>query len=515
MVDGPESLREEEMPRALRVLFVEDSEDDVLLLTRQLERGGFEAVAACVQDGAAMADALRAHSWDVVLCDCSLPTFGPLEALALLKSLEIDLPFIIVSGTIDEDAAVAVMRAGAHDYIPKGRSSRLLPALERELRDAAVRARERELQQQVLIADRMTSLGVVAAGVAHELNNPLAAVVAHLELLTERLSARDLPPGLAEELQSSLHDARDGADRARRIVRELNLFSRASDQLEVVDVERAIEAAMRISWHELRRRARVVVRYRSVAAVRASEARLVQVFLNLLINAGHAVGDDRPAQNTITVSTAMRDGGVWCEVSDTGPGIPGHVLAKLFTPFLTTKPAGLGTGLGLSICQGIINGFGGKLSGANLPERGAVFAIWLPAAPQEVVSDPVPRSAPRRRGRVLVIGDRASPCVAEVQSLSSEHDLVARDQALDALRLIEYGQRFDAILCDTPAPGLTGPGFHRRLLAVAPEQAAALVFLGESSSESNLRLPGDWVNRHLEKPFDQDTLRRLVRALVR
>src|SRR5882672_9312645 len=172
---------------SLHVLMVEHSERDVALMVRELKRGGYDLTFERVDTPEAMQAALDRQPWDIVLSDYSMPRFSAPAALSIVKERALDVPFIIVSGTVGEEAAVASLRAGAHDFLVKGALARLLPAIERELRETALRADRKKMHEQLLISDRMASVGTLAAGVAHEINNPLAILVGNLELISEQL----------------------------------------------------------------------------------------------------------------------------------------------------------------------------------------------------------------------------------------------------------------------------------------------------------------------------------------
>src|SRR6185503_15047050 len=176
------------MATELRVLVVEDEEDDALLVVAELRRGGFDVTFERVENAQQMSAALARSPWDIVISDYTMPRFDALQALALVRQTVPGVPFIVVSGTVSEEAAVEVIRAGAHDFMSKGRFARLVPAVERELRDAALRAERTKMAQQLVVSDRMASMGTLVAGVAHEINNPLAALIANLEFVTDDLA---------------------------------------------------------------------------------------------------------------------------------------------------------------------------------------------------------------------------------------------------------------------------------------------------------------------------------------
>ena len=173
----------------LRVLFVEDAAKDVELLLRELLRGGYDVTYKRVETAEAMNAALDGETWDIVLSDYSLPSFNAPAALSIVLERRLHMPFIIVSGAIGEETAVEAMRAGAHDFITKDKLARLLPAIARELREVAGRVERKRMQEQLMLSDRMASVGTLAAGVAHEINNPLSVVLANVELAAKELAA--------------------------------------------------------------------------------------------------------------------------------------------------------------------------------------------------------------------------------------------------------------------------------------------------------------------------------------
>src|SRR5688572_4589382 len=366
------------MGKALRALIVEDVERDALLLVRELKRGGFDVTFERVDTAEALSSALDQQSWDIIVSDYTMPRFSAPQALALVKERRLELPFIIVSGTVDEETAVGAIRAGAHDFMAKGRLARLIPAIERELQEARLRAERSRLEEQLVISDRMASVGTLAAGVAHEINNPLCALMGNLEFVADDLGQviRDInalalegaakgrvpstslsePMARLTDIQGPLNEARDAAERVRLIVKDLKAFSRSDEETRgPVDVHTVIDSSIRMAHNEIRHHARLVKVYGEVPLVEGNEARLSQVFLNLLVNAAHAVPEGHIDQNEIRVETRLLgEDRVVVEVRDTGTGIPAHALPRIFDPFFTTKPIGVGTGLGLAICHRIV-----------------------------------------------------------------------------------------------------------------------------------------------------------------
>jgi DNA-binding NtrC family response regulator len=221
--------------RPLRALIVEDNERDAALLVRELRRGGYDLSFERVDTPDAMNALLDNQTWDVVLSDYSMPRFSAPAALALVRGRDLDLPFIIISGTIGEETAVTSLRAGAHDFLVKGSLARLLPAIEREMGEAALRIEKKRIQEQLLISERMASVGLLAASVAHEINNPLAILVSNLELISQHLNevtadepgdgSPESPTLRLADLGGPLRDAQEAAERVRLIVRDLGSYA--------------------------------------------------------------------------------------------------------------------------------------------------------------------------------------------------------------------------------------------------------------------------------------------------
>jgi PAS domain S-box-containing protein len=372
------------------------------------------------------------------------------------------------------------------------------------------------LEAQLLLAARMASVGTLAAGVAHEINNPLAFILANLEFALAQLAAKGGDPDVVRALQ----EAAAGGARVREIVRDLKTFSRADDDArEPLDVWRVLQSALGVAANELRHRAEVEVDLRPVPRVLASEHRLAQVFLNLLINAAQSIPEGHASQNRVRASTATaEDGRAIVEVSDTGSGIAPDILPRIFDPFFTTKPVGVGTGLGLAICHGIVSALGGEIEVRTQVGAGTTFRVLLPAAPEAQAAPEPPRTAAPPapgRARVLVVDDE--PLVARaVQRVLSAHDVVVCSSARAALSALEApGHPFDVVFCDLMMPEMTGMDLHARLREVSPETAERMVFLTGGAFTANARAFLDAVpNPRLEKPFEPAALREIVQSRV-
>jgi signal transduction histidine kinase/DNA-binding NarL/FixJ family response regulator len=379
-------------------------------------------------------------------------------------------------------------------------------------------SQERAAQEQLMISDRMASIGMLAAGVAHEINNPLAAVIANLDLALAEL--QDLQESSLKEVNEMLEDARAAADRVKHIVRDLKIFSRHEETKDsAVDVHQMLDSTLRMAWNEIKHRARLVKEYgENLPPARGSESRLGQVFLNLIVNSAQAIPEGNASRNQIKVSTSVEGTNVVVAVTDTGTGMSVETIRHLFTPFFTTKPQGVGTGLGLSISHRIVTSIGGELKIDSELGRGTTVRVILPIATSQD-SDPAIKLAPgsaARRARVMVVDDEAIITATIRRLLSREHDVVTATRAIEGLHRIQSGERFDLILCDLMMPQMTGMELHDKIQAIDPDQAGRIVFLTGGAFTASARQFLDRVpNQRIEKPFDAQHLRLLVNDRVR
>ncbi len=378
------------------------------------------------------------------------------------------------------------------------------------------------LRTRVAISDRLASLGMLAAGVIHEINNPLTAVMAGIEaasLELERVSDRDERP--IQDAVDGLRDALSSSERIRQIVGDLRLFSRNEEDKPVpVDVRQVLESTLRMAWNQIRHRAHLVKVYDDMPPVDANEGRLGQVFLNLLVNAAQAIPEGDVDRHEIRVITRHQDGRVLIDIEDTGAGIPPEKLERIFEPFYTTKPTGVGTGLGLSICRGILADYKGELTITSQVGRGTTARVSLPAGTlgQALARPPTPEpSAPlaRRRARVLVIDDEPILVKLFVRALETEHQATGVTLAREALHLIAAGERYDMILCDLMMPEMTGMELHAELMRIAPEMASKVVFLTGGIFTARTRaFLKEIPNKRIDKPLPPSRLLALVRQFV-
>ncbi|QSQ26019.1 response regulator [Pyxidicoccus parkwayensis] len=378
----------------------------------------------------------------------------------------------------------------------------------------------REAQAKLALSERLASLGTLAAGVAHELNNPLAFIAQCLELARLRVGEGAVG-GARGEVQDLLVDAAVGTEQLRTIVRDLHTFARAEeDHRERLDVREVLGRSVRMAQGEIRHRARLVRDEAEVSPVLANEGRLGQVFLNLLVNAARAIQEGRADQNEIRVTTRNEGESVVVEVRDTGQGIPPERMARIFDPFFTTRSEGQGLGLGLSISQSLVSRMGGELTVESELGRGSLFRVRLPAAPAEHASPtPLPPRQPlrrpTRRGRILIVDDEPKLALTLGMLLEDAHEVTRCLKARDALELIRAGPLFDAILCDLMMPEMTGEQLFEAVSATQPEQARRMIFMtGGAFTAGGQDFLAHVKNPRLIKPFRVDELEAMLALIV-
>jgi len=409
------------------------------------------------------------------------------------------------------------------------------PAVLTVLRDLTER---RVIQAKLAQADRMVAVGTLAAGVAHEINNPLAYMKANLDVAVSRklpqlerdaqalaeelVSLRQgaAPPddatvtrviGTIAQLKEMLGLALDGAERVRTIVSDLRTFSRDDDvPLMAVDVRRVLDAAINLAGSEIRQRARIVKQFDPVPPVRASEARLGQVFLNLLVNAAHAIPDDRVGEGEIRVyvGTDGHERAV-VRVHDNGVGIEPHVLARIFDPFFTTKPASVGTGLGLWICRGIVDHLSGTIEVESAPGSGTTFTIRLPTSLGGGTEPPPSPSSPTlARGKLLVIDDEVAITQVLRGALEPDYAVTTVNSGNEALRILAERSDFDAVLCDLTMLGLSGMEVYAAAVRQRPALERRFLFItGGAFTPQAQAFVETHRARCIVKPFDIPSLR--------
>jgi signal transduction histidine kinase len=456
------------MGQKLRVLIVEDNERDAALLIRELKRGGYDLAFERVETPEAMAAAIEQQVWDLVISDYAMPRFGAPAALAMVRKAGLDLPFIIVSGTVGEDVAVEAMRAGACDFMSKGEFTRLLPAIDRELREAALRADHRAIENHLRQAQKVEAIGQLTGGIAHDFNNLLGVIVGNLDMLLETLKT---DAARAEMASGALNAALRGAELTKRLLavaRQQPLSAR------VIDLNERLPGMIAM----LRRTLGEDIHISASLAdglwpARADPSQVEDTLLNLAINARDAM----PNGGALSIETAnvalderyvathteaMPGDYVMLSVTDTGVGMPPEVIERATEPFYTTKPPGKGTGLGLSMIYGFAKQSDGHLGIYSEVGVGTTVKLYLPRAQSiDAGSDSdSPGGAELEPGgeSIAVVDDNPELRKVAVRRLTSlGYKCREAENGPTALMLFESGERFDLLFTDIGLPdGISG-----------------------------------------------------------
>jgi signal transduction histidine kinase len=517
--------------KALRALIADDSENDVLLLLRVLRKAGYEPVYERVWTAPAMKAALQRQAWDIVISDYEMPNFGGFEALQLLKESGHDLPFILVSAVISEETAVAAMKAGAHDYIMKRNLARLAPAIERELREAQTRvARKaaetalRQSEEQLRQVQKIEAVGRLAAGVAHDFNNILTAIMGHSELLLRQLDAGDPRRKNAEQIEKVAH-------LAAGLTRQLLIFSRKQViEPRVLDLNAVILDIKKMLRRLIGENIEFCTLLDPAAGhIKADPGQIEQVIMNLAVNARDAM--PKGGKLTVTTANTTRDKNhlknfpdmgagdyVMLAIADTGTGMSEEVKAHLFEPFFTTKPSGKGTGLGLATCFGIVKQNTGHINVHSELGSGTTFKIYFPQVQSAIEPLRVrnqPTGVAGGNETVLLVEDE--PVVRElaVATLREKgYTVVEAVNGEEGLRLArQHDGKIDLVLTDVVMPVMGGKEMADALRTSHPDTKVLFTsgYTEDALGHHGVLRPGILF---LPKPYLTATLARKVREVL-
>lgn len=378
----------------------------------------------------------------------------------------------------------------------------------------------RALRERLLSADRLASVGTLASGIAHAVNNPLASVASTLKVMQEELErCANEPARIVEkvpDLRQALADAHSAADRIRDVVRGLQLFAspRSGGTREPADLRAELDAALDLTRNALAQRARLTVELpRDLPRVIAVPGELGQAFVNLFMTAAEGIPEGATAEHEVRVTARTAAGRVTVDVQESGAGIRTEEPPRASEPFY--QPSRVSPGLGLSVCHGVVTAAGGTLELVTDPPRGSIYRVTLPAAPAMPAPARASVSMSPPRGRVLVIDDDPLVGRSMARLLQGGHEVTVLTSPREALARLERGERWDAILCDLMMPELSGMDVEERLARTAPEVLPRIVYLtGGAFTDRARKFLADG-RPFLEKPVEAPALRARVAELVK
>jgi len=511
------------MSVTLRVLIIEDSEDDTALLVRELRRSGYDVTHERVDTPAAMSSALSTEKWDLVISDHSMPHFSGAAALKLLRQTESEVPFIFVSGTMGEEAAVAALKDGAQDYVMKTNLKRLVPAVQRELRELEERRERKRLERQVQQLQKFEAIGRLAGGIAHDFNNAIGAIMGWADLALQEAQP-------ATRLHDRLQKICAQAKRTAGLTSQLLAFARQQVlQPRKIDLNGLIEEGTSL----LRRVIGADVEVRLVPAANlrvtvADPVQIDQVLMNLCLNARDAM----PKGGRLIVETQnadfdeeycrrhtyVRPGSyVLLAVSDTGIGMDAATIERIFEPFFTTKEVGKGTGLGLATVFGIVKQHGGFINVYSEPGKGTTFRVYLPSdlgAPDPAKEEPDERPAKGTETILLAEDHDGLRELAQEILEGLGYHVVLATNGPEAVGLFKTDpDQIDLTILDVVMPGLSGPDAYLEMSAIRPNLAVVFAtgYTAEAASLTSLVKKGATV---LQKPYSAKSLSQAIRGVL-
>ncbi|HYQ41746.1 MAG TPA: response regulator [Polyangiaceae bacterium] len=522
-----------------RVVLAEDNEDFRELLGAVLVRAGYE-VDSC-RNGQEALELLSGKAADLVILDLVMPVMDGWQFRTAQRADPsiADVPVVVMTSETSPQATA--IHADAYVRKPFEWHD-LLHEIERVFLERERRAQAARLEE----TDRLALLGTVAAGVGHEINNPLSFAIGNLEIIDEAMPAlRAEMAGLLDpsatleqreaiervlqrfdELRGLLADSRAGVGRVRMLVRNLrSLSARPAERRELLDLSKVVDASVSMASGQIKYRATLIRNYRDSARVLGDEGRLCQVFLNLLVNAAQSMEPDRFESNRISVSTLLEGDWSVVEIRDTGRGMSKTLQSRIYEPFFTTRGAEGGTGLGLSISKDLVAAHGGRIEAQSEPGRGSVFRVYLPLPKNEAEarlaqSAPPPVSAviptaPAVHPRVWVLDDE--PLVGQIiaRSLQARCEVWVASEPRELLARLAAGETFDVCCCDLMMPQMTGMEVRARIAEGWPQLLPRMIFVtgGPSTQEGR-----EFISRPdvlvLDKPFDVENLRSTVQRVL-
>jgi two-component system cell cycle sensor histidine kinase/response regulator CckA len=507
----------------LRVLMIEDSEDDAALLVRELRQGNYDVQLERVDESSALESAFEKQSWDLIISDFSMPHFSGTDALRLLRSKGCEEPFIFVSGTIGEEIAVAALRDGAQDYLMKTNLNRLVPAVRRALQEAEDRKNRKRMEQQVQQLQKFEAIGKLAGGIAHDFNNVIGAILGYAEMGCEEAQSGTV-------LHDRFQKIRDQANWAGRLTSQLLAFARRQMlQPRKTDLNTLVVEGMSLLRRVIGEQIEVrVVAGPDLRVTMVDPAQIEQVLMNLCLNARDAMPHGGQLiietqnieidQEYCRLHTYARQGSyILLTVSDTGIGMDSETAERSFEPFFTTKEMGKGTGLGLATVYGVVKQHEGFIHLYSEPGMGTTFRVYLPAGtgtaePRQPKHD---EQVPMGTETILLAEDNEGLQEAAKEMLGKlGYRVILASDGTEAVQIFTKNPgQFDLIILDVVMPKVSGPLAFSQMTAVRADLRVLFStgYTAEAASLNSLTEQGASV---LQKPYSLKSLAQTVRAIL-
>ena len=512
------------MAITLRILHLEDTALDAELIHATLADAGFACDATLVETREAFVEAIEGGPFDIILADFRLPSFDGLCALELARELCPDTPFIFVSGSLGEEVAIETLKRGATDYVLKDRLVRLIPSVNRALDEVEQREKRRSLEDQLLQASKMESIGTLAGGVAHDFNNLLTVIIGNAQVALTRISEGD-------PTYDSLVEIERVGRRAADLTSQLLVFSRRQRlNPRIVNLNDLLPDFMKMLERIIG--ANIEVQFDSSSSLpllTADPTQIEQAVMNLAVNARDAMPNGgrltiRAREVTLDAASCPPDSEakpgryVRIEVSDNGTGIDALARKRMFEPFFTTKEPGKGTGLGLSVAYGVIKQHNGFIEVDSVVGSGTTFSLFVPVGEtrdaeqtREVLEVEVRGGAET----ILVAEDEESlrTLVQQVLGGLGYHVMLARD-GLEAVEIFaQHRDEIDLVTLDLVMPRLSGCEAYERIREYQQDVPVIFVtgYAGETAGPARLAASGAEL---LQKPFSVDMLGRKIRRIL-
>ncbi len=519
------------MKTPLRLLHLEDDPVDAELITTTLTEGNIPCQSQLVDTRQAFVAALKEGRMDLILADYSIPGFDGMTALMLARQHCPDVPFLFVSATIGEELAIDAMHQGATDYVLKQRLGRLVPSVQRALRELDNRAERkraeealRQSEKQFLQSQKMEAVGRLAGGIAHDFNNLLTVIVGYSQVLSTEL-------GPQHPLRGKVDETLKAGERAATLIRQLLTFSRKQSlDPKVLSLNTAVTSLESLLRRLISEDIQLVSKLDPTnGRLRADEAQLEQVLVNLVVNARDAM----PKGGTLTIETAQAEltrspvyhlnplppgPYIRLSVSDTGCGMDRQTQSHIFEPFFTTKGEGKGSGLGLSTVFGIVTQCGGAIDVTSRVDHGTRFDLYFPSVESDILATAPPQSQGQpQRGTetILLVEDEPSvrTLVRDELRKLGYRVIEAKNGVEACLLATQQAGSLQLLLTDVVMPGMGGRELAQHLSVIKPD-LRTLFISGYMDDVGIMAGQEEGTSSFLQKPFTPEVLARAVRNLL-